>query len=152
MSTRERQSSRGKSEKELKRQRSLLIAVGALLLVLVGCVAVSGAAAFFYARSTGTTDYTATSTGPTWANDSAELTVAESPVMAPVLAQLAADFNGQSLTTPDGQAMAVTVVSLAPEAMVSAGLRQPPFQAMSPDSSLWLDRLEQQWAAQNVVD
>ena len=146
MSTRERQSSRGKSEKELKRQRSLLIAVGALLLVLVGCVAVSGAAAFFYARSTGTPDYTATATGPTWADDSAELTVAVSPVMAPVLAQLAADFNGQSLTTPDGQAMAVTVVPLAPEAMVSAALRQPPFQAMSPDSSLWLDRLEQEWA------
>jgi hypothetical protein len=31
--------------------------------------------------------------------------------------------------------------------MVSAALSSPPFQAISPDSSLWLDRLEQQWAA-----
>ena len=31
--------------------------------------------------------------------------------------------------------------------MVEAALTSREFQAMSPDSSLWLDRLEQRWAA-----
>ena len=82
---------------------------------------------------------------PRWASDSAELTVAVSPVMAPVLAQLAEQFNAQQLTTPDGQTMSVRTLVLEPEKMVSAALGAPEFQAMSPDSSLWLDRLEGAW-------
>lgn len=81
-----------------------------------------------------------------WAANSAELTVAVSPLMAQVLEQLASDFNAQQQRTPDDQTMRITVAAYDPQAMVEAALSQPSFQAMSPDSSLWLDRLEQKWA------
>ena len=83
---------------------------------------------------------------PSWPADSAELTVAVSPVMAPVLAQLADQFNAQNNKTPDGKTMTVRTVVYEPEKMVSAALSRPEFQAMSPDSSLWLDRLETAWS------
>jgi Ca-activated chloride channel family protein len=82
---------------------------------------------------------------PSWPTDSAELTLAVSPVMAPVLTQLADQFNAQGLRTPDGKTMAVRTIVYEPEKMVSAALGRPEFQAMSPDSSLWLDRLETAW-------
>ena len=83
---------------------------------------------------------------PSWAADSAELTVAVSPMMAPVLAQLAEQFNAQNNKTPDGKTMTVDTVVYEPEKMVGAALSRPEFQAMSPDSSLWLDRLETAWS------
>ncbi|HQY93341.1 MAG: substrate-binding and VWA domain-containing protein [Caldilinea sp.] len=82
-----------------------------------------------------------------WEPDSAVLTVAVSPVMAPVLDELASQFNEQQLRAPDGKSLKVTVAPYDPEEMVSLAQSHPPFQAISPDSSLWLDRLEQQWAA-----
>lgn len=82
----------------------------------------------------------------TWPADSAELTVAVSPVMAPVLTQLADQFNAQNLRTPDGKTMAVRTLVYEPERMVDAALGRPEFQALSPDSSLWLDRVETAWA------
>ena len=83
-----------------------------------------------------------------WATDSAELTIAASPVMAPVLNELTDRFNQQSTSTPDGQQMHVQIVTLSPEKMVKDALGTPFFQALSPDSSLWLDQLEQGWSAQ----
>ncbi|HAJ38898.1 MAG TPA: hypothetical protein DCL15_24805 [Chloroflexi bacterium] len=82
-----------------------------------------------------------------WEADSALLTIAVSPVMAPVLSELADDFNSQARRAPDGKSLKVEIIPYDPEAMVTAALASPPFQAISPDSSLWLDRLEQQWAA-----
>lgn len=82
-----------------------------------------------------------------WEPDSAVLTVAVSPVMAPVLDELASQFNEQQLRAPDGKSLKVAVAPYDPEEMVSLAQSHPPFQAISPDSSLWLDRLEQQWAA-----
>ncbi|MCS6827953.1 MAG: substrate-binding and VWA domain-containing protein [Caldilinea sp.] len=81
----------------------------------------------------------------TWTPDSAVLTVAVSPVMAPVLRELAEEFNRQQRRTPDGKTMQVDIVAYEPEEMVRAARLRPPFQAISPDSSLWLDRLEQLW-------
>ncbi len=83
-----------------------------------------------------------------WAADSAELTVAASPVMAPVLDSLASEFNASQRKTPDGRTMSVQILPYDPAQMVEEALIQPRFQAMSPDSSLWLDRLEQRWAEQ----
>ncbi|HRW50797.1 MAG TPA: VWA domain-containing protein, partial [Caldilinea sp.] len=83
----------------------------------------------------------------TWEADSAELTIAASPVMAPVLADLAETFNAQALRAPDGKSLKVSVTPYDPEAMVRTAVQSPPFQAISPDSTLWLDRLEQLWAA-----
>lgn len=97
-------------------------------------------------RSSGSASTGGEQASPLWAADSAELTVAVSPVMAPVLAQLADQFNAQNIKTPDGKTMNVRTVVYEPEKMVSAALGQPEFQAMSPDSSLWLDRLESAWS------
>ncbi len=82
--------------------------------------------------------------GP-WPADSAELTVAVSPGMASAFQELAGQFNRQQRRTPDGKAMQVQTMVLAPEKMVEQSLDLPPFQALSPDSSLWLNQLEQRW-------
>jgi Ca-activated chloride channel family protein len=80
-----------------------------------------------------------------WSADSAELTVAVSPGMAPVLSELAGQFNRQQQRTPDGQTMRVQISDLDPKDMVEQSLSAPPFQALAPDSSLWLNQLEQRW-------
>ncbi len=82
----------------------------------------------------------------------AALTVAVSPSMAPTFQQLVADFNAQGLQTPDGQQMQVEVVVLEPQQMVEQSLGTPTFHALNPDSSLWINQLEQHWAAQTAQD
>jgi len=79
---------------------------------------------------------------------SAELTIAVSPGMAPTLSKLAEQFNSQAQTVPDGTRMAVQTLTLVPEKIVAQSLSQPTFQAISPDSSLWLNQLDQRWTAQ----
>ncbi|MEE8391516.1 MAG: VWA domain-containing protein [Anaerolineae bacterium] len=81
-----------------------------------------------------------------WPADSAELTVAVSPGMAPLLSGLAEQFNRQQQRTPDDQTMQVQTLALTPEKMVDQSLDAPSFQALAPDSSLWLNQLEQRWA------
>lgn len=88
----------------------------------------------------------------TWPADSAQLTVAVSPVMAPTLAQRVEAFNSQSQRTPDGQTMQVALTAIAPEKMVETSLSQPPFQAVVPDSSLWLNQIDQRWAANHPAE
>lgn len=90
----------------------------------------------------------ATTTVTTWEPDSATLSIAVSPVMAPVLTELAQEFNNQRRRAPDGKSLTVDIQVYDPEAMVRAAQLSPPFQAISPDSSLWFDRLEQTWAAE----
>ncbi|RME62882.1 MAG: VWA domain-containing protein, partial [Caldilineae bacterium] len=82
----------------------------------------------------------------TWEPDSAELTVAVSPVMAPTLRERVEAFNRQGLRTPDGQTMQVALVEQPPQKMVQLSLGQPPFQAIVPDSALWLSQIDQGWA------
>ncbi len=88
----------------------------------------------------------------TWAADSAQLTVAVSPVMAPTLAQRVEAFNRLSQRTTDGQTMGVLLTELAPEKMVAISLDQPPFQALVPDSALWLNQIDQRWAADHPAE
>ncbi len=82
-----------------------------------------------------------------WTSDSAELTVAVSPGMSDMFQALVSDFNAQGQRTPDGQKMQVQSLMLLPEEMVEQSLGAPSFQALAPDSSLWLNQLEQRWAA-----
>ena len=129
--------------------RNFLLILGGMMAAIVFCVG-SIILGSFWLASRGpdvlfSGESGASQQPATWAADSAELTVAVSPVMAPVFAQLAEQFNAQKLTTPDGQTMTVRSIVLEPERMVSAALAAPEFQAMSPDSSLWLDRLEGAW-------
>lgn len=87
-----------------------------------------------------------------WPANSAELTVAVSPGMVPTFQALAEAFNRQNRRTPDGETMRVRTLELAPEKMVRQGLTAPPFQALTPDSSLWLDQLEQRWAEREAAE
>ncbi|MBS1252869.1 MAG: hypothetical protein MAG451_01912 [Anaerolineales bacterium] len=88
----------------------------------------------------------------TWAPDSAELTVAVSPGMAPAFQELVDQFNDQDQRTPDGKTMQVRTLVLTPEKMVRESLSQPAFQALTSDSSLWLNQLDEEWAAQQMAD
>jgi Ca-activated chloride channel family protein len=96
----------------------------------------------------GQTSETAQPAAATWPADSAELTIAASPVMAPVLTNLAEAFNRAGQKSRDGQTLSVQITVLDPEEIVETALGAPPFQAISPDSSLWLDELELRWNAQ----
>ncbi len=88
-------------------------------------------------------------TGPAGSNSTtAEVTVAVSPGMASTLAKLAEQFNAQARKTPDGSPMLVRSISVVPEKMIEQSLANPPFQAIAPDSSLWLNQLDQRWVAQ----
>ena len=82
----------------------------------------------------------------TWPANSAELTVAVSPSMADTLQEQADTFNRRNLRTPDGQRMGIRLVEMSPQEMVERSLGQPEFQAVAPDSSLWLRRIDRRWA------
>jgi len=81
-----------------------------------------------------------------WAHNSATLTVAVSPTMAESLREQAGRFNGLRLRTPDGEMMQVELVTRSSREIVEESLQQPGFQAVVPDSSLWLDLIEVRWA------
>lgn len=131
--------------KGARKNRAALLILGILLLFCCGVTVVVNtvrqAIDLFTAQET---DAESAAT-LTWEPDSATLTVAVSPVMAPVLRELAEEFNRQQRQTPDGQNMKVDIIAYEPEKMVRAAQFRPPFQAISPDSSLWLDYLEQLW-------
>ncbi len=88
---------------------------------------------------------------------SAALTVVVSPEKEALFRSLAEQFNQRRERTPDGQVMSVQVQVMDPETMIEAALAQaqgtdlsqPPFQAINPDSSLWLDQLDRSFAAQS---
>jgi Ca-activated chloride channel family protein len=67
--------------------------------------------------------------------------------MSDTFQTLADDFNRQKQRTPDGRTMEVQAMVVAPEKMVDQSLDAPSFQALTPDSSLWLNQLERKWAA-----
>lgn len=142
-------SNRSRSTREEQRRRNLWIAGVVLAVVVLGCISASASSVVWLFnslfRSAG--DGQAQAAAPGWSADSAELTIAVSPVMAPVLQELAERFNAENRQTPDGQRMVVHIQPLETEQMVQSALGSPPFQAISPDSSLWLDRLEQAWSA-----
>lgn len=76
----------------------------------------------------------------------ADLTVAVSPGMAPTLSKIVEQFNAQGLKTADGSMMTLRTVTMAPEKMVEESLGRPSFQALAPDSSLWLNQIDRRWA------
>ncbi|MCC9075060.1 VWA domain-containing protein [Litorilinea aerophila] len=128
------------------RRRNLGLAIGAIALSLVLCTSATISGILWVVRAFTDRGDDIVQQVPAWAVDSAELTVAVSPVMAPVLQELAGRFNSLDYRTPDGKKMAVRLVTEVPEKMVQQALDFPPFQAMSPDSSLWLEQLEAEWA------
>jgi len=78
------------------------------------------------------------------------LTVAVSPEKAALVKQLVDNFNAQKLKAANGEELRLATVQLEPEDMIAAALAGD-FQALSPDSSIWLDQLDRQYqAAQNT--
>jgi Ca-activated chloride channel family protein len=75
----------------------------------------------------------------------ATLTLAYTPDKAALMGTLVERFNAQNLRTADRQAMQVQLVELTPDVMIEEALAEPSFQAMSPDSSLWIDQLDRRW-------
>lgn len=76
---------------------------------------------------------------------SAELTIAYSPEKAELFKSLVDSFNAQSPKSPEGTRLIVKTVELEPDAMI-AGAIAGSFQAMSPDSSIWLGQVDRAWA------
>jgi Ca-activated chloride channel homolog len=76
---------------------------------------------------------------------SAELAVAYSPEKADLFKSLVADFNAQNNKAPNGTRLTLKAIELEPDAMVT-GAAAGDFQAMSPDSSIWLGQVDRAWA------
>ncbi len=74
---------------------------------------------------------------------SSELTIAYSPEKAELWKSLVDSFNAQGNRTPGGTP--IKTVELEPDAMVAAAVAGD-FQAMSPDSSIWLGQVDRAWA------
>ncbi len=74
----------------------------------------------------------------------AELTIAYSPEKAELFKSLVDSFNAQG-KVPGGTPIVVKTVELEPDAMVAAAVAGN-FQAMSPDSSIWLGQVDRAWA------
>ncbi|MGQ9599218.1 MAG: VWA domain-containing protein [Anaerolineae bacterium] len=77
------------------------------------------------------------------------LVVAYSPEKELVFRALVDRFNEQGFRTSDGQKMWVGAVELDPQSMIEAALEgSASFQALSPDSSIWLGQLDLAWSEQ----
>ncbi len=78
------------------------------------------------------------------------LTIAVSPGMKPTFDRLVAAFNAvpaEGKESSGAEMLPITTLELTPEKMVEQSLEATPsFQALAPDSSLWLHQLEQHWA------
>ena len=75
----------------------------------------------------------------------ARLTLAYSPEKADLIKGLVDAFNAEAHQTPDSLPMRIELVEMEPEAMLDAAVAGE-FQAMTPDSSVWLPQLDGLWA------
>ncbi len=83
----------------------------------------------------------------------AALTIAYSPEKAVLLKSLAEKFNAKNLRTSDRQPIKIELLELKPDEMVEQALAgEASFQAMTPDSSLWLDQLNSRYAQAQQVE
>jgi Ca-activated chloride channel family protein len=120
-------------------RRILGLLVAALFLVVALCCGIWALVSRFVDGPTPTPE--------TPEADGTALTVAYSPEMEQTFAALVSSFNDQRAKAPDGQVMVVRAVALDPEAMVNAVLDgSAEFQAITPDSSVWLGQLDQAWS------
>ncbi len=74
------------------------------------------------------------------------LIIAISPEKADLFKQLVDSFNAQDLKTSANETLIIKTVQLEPESMLDAAIAGN-FQAMSPDSSIWLDQLDRDYEA-----
>ena len=79
------------------------------------------------------------------ADDVIRLTLAHSLEKADLIRDLIDDFNAKGYQTPGELPMRVELVQMEPETMLDAAVAGE-FQAMTPDSSVWLPQLDALWA------
>ena len=136
-----RRSQRRSSSKNV--QLALIVLIGGLFVVICACVATMVAIGNLV---DGDDEVVAP-------EPESALVVAYSPEKEPAFTTLVDNFNIQGFETPDGEALTVKAVSLDPEAMVNAVLDgDASFQAMTPDSTVWLGQLDQEWSEQAGPD
>jgi Ca-activated chloride channel family protein len=83
---------------------------------------------------------------PTAEQPAGSLTVAYSPEKAATFRTLVDRFNAQGFKSPDGQPLSVAAVEVSPEQMIQQIIDETAtYQAITPDSSLWLGQLDQGW-------
>ncbi len=122
-----------------RRQLTVVLAILAGLL-LVCCIA--AVASMWISKGKTTTGPAVSDSG----QKAATLTLAYSPEKGKLIEDLAHRFNQQGLETSDGEPMALELVELTPEEMVTQALAgEATFQALTPDSSVWLDQLNRRW-------
>jgi Ca-activated chloride channel family protein len=78
------------------------------------------------------------------------LRVAYSPEKEMLFTRLVDNFNGAGHQTADGRDFRVQPIRMAPDAMLQGAINGE-FEAMSPDSSIWLHQLDQMYA-EKVMD
>jgi len=78
--------------------------------------------------------------------NTATLEVAYSPEKQSLFDELVKRFHASRPKTPSGKRVSIVTTALEPEAMVQAAL-EGRFQAICPDSSVWLSQLELDWQA-----
>jgi Ca-activated chloride channel family protein len=137
------------NELSTKQRTGLIIGVVGIIVVCL-CVIVAAWAGKSVWDNVRDTDSNTGTVG--WDSATAELTVAVSPGMASTFTKLAEQFNANAYKTPDGSLMLVRTLSVVPEKMVEQSLANPPFQAIAPDSSLWLNQLDRRWVAAQSTD
>lgn len=123
-------------------QRTVVISI-AVVVAFVLCLCVALALIFFPARQTAEEPGAA----PQVDARTATLVIAHSPEKAALVQSLSERFNQENQRTTDGQTMRIELLELTPEEMVNQTLAgENLFQAINPDSSLWLDQLNRRWA------
>lgn len=131
-----------------RRQRRPFIVTVLVAGVLALCCLAIVVPALLKGRSPGTADQTVVVDPRT-----AKVTIAYSPEKATLFTGLVKEFNAQKLRTPDRQPMEVVAVEMTPEEMVNQALAgQQGFQALTPDSSIWLDQLNGRWVQAQATE
>ncbi len=136
-----------KPQRNNQRQRIAFVAVlvGVLLLCCVGL-------ALYWVATNQQANQQAGAT-PEAVQTNATLTLAYSPEKAALVKGLVEKFNGKNLRTPDRQPMKVELIELTPEDMVAKILAgEADFQALTPDSSIWLDQLNRRYAQTQATE
>jgi Ca-activated chloride channel family protein len=80
-----------------------------------------------------------------------ELGIAYSPEKEALFEELVKRFRAGRPRTPSGKPIHVVATKMEPEAMIDAALAGR-FQALSPDSSVWLSQLELGWQEQQISE
>ena len=119
-------------QKQQSSRSWVLILVGLTLLLLVGC------ASCWLIYQTAQRDVSG--------ENKVTLQIACSPEKRALFDELVKRYNAGRPKTSSGKRITVVVTQMEPEAMIQAAL-DGQFQAISPDSSVWLSQMELDWQA-----